>query len=78
MLAAHGHAGRALASFGLRALSTGLAFAGTLADPPRRRAAGAWARGSTNPSGAFTHRQCAADVLALLDHLGVDRFKAWA
>jgi pimeloyl-ACP methyl ester carboxylesterase len=31
---------------------------------------------STNPSGAFTHRQCALDVLALLDHLGVARCKA--
>ena len=31
---------------------------------------------STNPSGAFTHRQSAADVLALLDTLGVGRFRA--
>lgn len=32
---------------------------------------------STNPSGTFTHRQAAADVFALLDQLGVTRFKAW-
>jgi len=31
---------------------------------------------STNPSGAFTHRQCARDVIALCDHLGVARCKA--
>ena len=31
---------------------------------------------STNPSGAFSIRQCAFDVLALLDGLDVDRFKA--
>lgn len=31
---------------------------------------------STNPSGAFTHRQSALDVYALLDQLGVTRFKA--
>lgn len=31
---------------------------------------------STNPGGEFTHRQSALDVLALLDHLGVSRFKA--
>lgn len=31
---------------------------------------------STNPGGRFTHRQSAADVLALLDTLGVGRFKA--
>jgi pimeloyl-ACP methyl ester carboxylesterase len=31
---------------------------------------------STNPAGAFTFRQCAADVLALLDHLGGARVKA--
>lgn len=31
---------------------------------------------STNPSGEFTHRQSALDVFALLDHLGVDRFKS--
>lgn len=31
---------------------------------------------STNPSGAFTHRQAATDVLAMLDRLGVTRFKA--
>lgn len=31
---------------------------------------------STNPSGEFTHRQSAKDVLALLDHLGVRRARA--
>jgi pimeloyl-ACP methyl ester carboxylesterase len=31
---------------------------------------------STNPEGHFTIRECAADVLALLDHLGIDRCKA--
>jgi pimeloyl-ACP methyl ester carboxylesterase len=31
---------------------------------------------STNPAGTFTHRQCALDTLALLDRLGVARFKA--
>jgi pimeloyl-ACP methyl ester carboxylesterase len=31
---------------------------------------------STNPSGEFTHRQAARDVLALLDQLGVTRFRA--
>ncbi len=31
---------------------------------------------STNPSGTFTHRQAALDVYALLDQLGVKRFKA--
>src|SRR5215831_14823924 len=31
---------------------------------------------STNPSRAFTFRQCAADVAALLEHLGVQRAKA--
>lgn len=31
---------------------------------------------STNPSGAFTHRQCALDVLALLDSLGVEQVRA--
>jgi pimeloyl-ACP methyl ester carboxylesterase len=31
---------------------------------------------STNPSIAFTHRQSALDVFALLDRLGIDRFKA--
>lgn len=31
---------------------------------------------STNPAGAFTHRQSALDVYALLDQLGVTRFKA--
>jgi pimeloyl-ACP methyl ester carboxylesterase len=32
--------------------------------------------GSTNPSKTFTHRQSAEDIYALLDHLGVDQFKA--
>ncbi|HJZ68157.1 MAG TPA: alpha/beta hydrolase [Blastocatellia bacterium] len=31
---------------------------------------------STNPSMTFTIRQCALDVFALLDQLGIDRFKA--
>jgi pimeloyl-ACP methyl ester carboxylesterase len=31
---------------------------------------------STNPGGTFTFRQSASDVLALLDHLGIDRVKA--
>jgi len=31
---------------------------------------------STNPGGAFTFHQCAQDVLALLDALGVERVKA--
>ena len=31
---------------------------------------------STNPSGEFTHRDCARDVLALLSDLGVDRCRA--
>ena len=31
---------------------------------------------STNPSGVFTHRQSAADVLALLDALGLPRVRA--
>ena len=31
---------------------------------------------STNPSRAITHRECASDTLALLDHLRVDRCKA--
>jgi pimeloyl-ACP methyl ester carboxylesterase len=31
---------------------------------------------STNPSGEFTHRQSARDVFALLDHLGIKRFRA--
>lgn len=30
---------------------------------------------STNPSGEFTHRQSALDIFALLDHLGIDKFK---
>jgi pimeloyl-ACP methyl ester carboxylesterase len=31
---------------------------------------------STNPGGAFTHRQCARDARALCDHLGVTHCKA--
>ena len=31
---------------------------------------------STNPSAAFTFRQSAFDVFAMLDHLGIERFKA--
>lgn len=31
---------------------------------------------STNPLTTFTFRQAALDVFALLDHLGIDRFKA--
>jgi pimeloyl-ACP methyl ester carboxylesterase len=31
---------------------------------------------STNPTGEFTFRQSALDVFALLDHLGISRFKA--
>jgi pimeloyl-ACP methyl ester carboxylesterase len=31
---------------------------------------------STNPSGTFTHRECATDALALLDRLSVGRCKA--
>ena len=31
---------------------------------------------STNPLSEFTHRQAALDVWALLDHLGIGRFKA--
>jgi pimeloyl-ACP methyl ester carboxylesterase len=31
---------------------------------------------STNPGGAFTHRQCAQDTRALLAHLGIDRARA--
>ena len=39
---------------------------------PDLRAHGA----STNPSGGFTFRQCALDVQALVDHLGIERCKA--
>jgi pimeloyl-ACP methyl ester carboxylesterase len=31
---------------------------------------------STNPAPTITHRQCALDTLALLDHLGIQRCKA--
>jgi pimeloyl-ACP methyl ester carboxylesterase len=31
---------------------------------------------STNPSGLFSLRQCALDMFALLDQLGIERFKA--
>jgi pimeloyl-ACP methyl ester carboxylesterase len=43
-------------------------------DPPGFRVIVPDLRGhgrSTNPAGAFTFRQCARDVLALLDHLGL-------
>jgi pimeloyl-ACP methyl ester carboxylesterase len=37
----------------------------------------AWGHGrSTNPKRAITHRQCASDTIALLDHLGIYRCKA--
>lgn len=48
-------------------------------DPPGYRVIVPDLRGhgrSTNPDGAFTFRQCAQDVLALLDSLGVARVKA--
>ena len=51
----------------------------TAGDPPGFRLLVPDLRGhgrSTNPSGAFTFRQVAADVLALLDRLGVSRVKA--
>jgi pimeloyl-ACP methyl ester carboxylesterase len=32
--------------------------------------------GSTNPSGEFTMQQSTDDILALMDHLGIERFKA--
>lgn len=32
--------------------------------------------GSTNPAGKWSTRQFAADIFALLDHIGVERFKA--
>jgi pimeloyl-ACP methyl ester carboxylesterase len=31
---------------------------------------------STNPQKTITHRQCALDTLALMDHLGIERFRA--
>jgi pimeloyl-ACP methyl ester carboxylesterase len=49
------------------------------ADPPGWRLIVPDLRGhgrSTNPSGAFTFRQCALDVLALLDELGIRTVKA--
>jgi pimeloyl-ACP methyl ester carboxylesterase len=48
-------------------------------DPPGYRVIVPDLRGhgrSTNPSGTFTFRQCAQDVLALLDHLGIARTNA--
>jgi pimeloyl-ACP methyl ester carboxylesterase len=48
-------------------------------DPPGVRVIVPDLRGhgrSTNPSGAFTFRQAAADVFALLDHLGLARVSA--
>ena len=49
------------------------------ADPDGFRAVVPDLRGhgqSTNPSGQFTFRQCAKDVFALLDRLGIERAKA--
>lgn len=31
---------------------------------------------SANPSGRYTHRESATDILKLLDHIGIDRFQA--
>jgi len=31
---------------------------------------------TANPSGVFSFRQCSSDVMALLDHLGIERVKA--
>ena len=31
---------------------------------------------STNPSDTYSHRQCARDVAAVLDRMGIDRVKA--
>ena len=48
-------------------------------DPPGYRVIVPDLRGhgrSTNPGGAFTFQQCAQDVFALLDGLGVERIKA--
>ena len=48
-------------------------------DPPGYRVIVPDLRGhgrSTNPGGVFTFRRCAADVIALLDHLRVNRVKA--
>lgn len=48
-------------------------------DPPGRRIIVPDLRGhgrSTNPGGRFTFRQCALDVLGLLDHLGLARVDA--
>ena len=48
-------------------------------DPPGYRVIVPDLRGhgrSINPGGAFTFRQCAQDVLALLDGLGLERIKA--
>jgi pimeloyl-ACP methyl ester carboxylesterase len=48
-------------------------------DPPGYRVIVPDLRGhgqSTNPAGTFTFRQCAEDVLALLDHLELPRVKA--
>lgn len=48
-------------------------------DPERYRVIEPDLRGhgrSTNPSKTFTFRQCATDMLALLDYLGINRIKA--
>jgi pimeloyl-ACP methyl ester carboxylesterase len=37
---------------------------------------GASANSSGNPSGSYSHRQCAQDIPALLDHLGISKVKA--
>jgi pimeloyl-ACP methyl ester carboxylesterase len=43
---------------------------------PDLRGHGASTNVSGNPSGSYSHRQCAQDVLALLDHLGISSVKA--
>jgi pimeloyl-ACP methyl ester carboxylesterase len=43
---------------------------------PDLRGHGASTNLSGNPSGSYSHRQCAQDILALLDHLGIASVKA--
>jgi pimeloyl-ACP methyl ester carboxylesterase len=43
---------------------------------PDLRGHGASTVSSGNPSDGYSHRQCAQDVLALLDHLGISSVKA--
>ena len=43
---------------------------------PDLRGHGASTHSSGNPSGSYSHRQCAQDILALLDHLGISNVKA--